>query len=728
MIHRERTVLTIAAILLAAAPARADDSDLEALLNETVVTTASKSAETSSTAPATSSIITAEDIRNYGMHSLDEAINFLALGAFTSNTGRAVDVGARGVTIPNDQGGHFLMLVNGHAVNEPLFGTARFDRGAGIPLELVDHIEVILGPGSVLYGSNAMLGVVNIVTKNARDFQGVHVALESEIGKSTRVAAGMGYEIPLFGSKADVTAAVDYYRQRGPDLTLGPQDVGNDTATLEPFPFSHDGPATGQWGGVASHSNHADIPSGHLRLTSHGLEVNLHASIYKRASPFNHRFVVPDSDFDDPQNYEMDRNAWADVKYTKAVSRLVQIGVRVYGDTFDYQRHIDASARTQCLFTVTTCRHSVLGASRWLGAEVQTSLDWFADARFSTLIGVDARTRYVGTRTDVQDYDTDAYLASSQGILHDVDRVFGAYLQQTWQPTNELAMNAGGRLDYDQRYGYQASPRIAVAVGAWHGGTLKAVYSEAFRAPSWAESNRAVDTQLEATGLGAETVRSVETSVEQKLGAHHLLFGIFASMWSDLVELKVLTADELQQAKDAGKISFTQRTATQFRNISTLNNVGWNAGYDGSMAAEKLRYALNVTSSVTLEDHAGIENPLPVAPRLFGNARVSYALPDAWPTVGLAAYYFGKRPADRAFDGVFVTRPYAPAQVELRATFSGKVPPVPHLTYRVSANYAFAAEGPYVVGPAQGSSTRVVPAELIPVDRFRITTGVQYDF
>ncbi len=54
---------------------------------------------------------------------------------------------------------------DGHAINEPLFGTARFDRGAGIPLEMVDHIEVILGPGSVLYGSNAMLGVINVITK-----------------------------------------------------------------------------------------------------------------------------------------------------------------------------------------------------------------------------------------------------------------------------------------------------------------------------------------------------------------------------------------------------------------------------------------------------------------------------------------------------------------------------------------------------------------------------------
>ncbi|HEV8247310.1 MAG TPA: TonB-dependent receptor, partial [Polyangiaceae bacterium] len=307
-------------------------------------------------------------------------------------------------------------------------------------------------------------------------------------------------------------------------------------------------------------------------------------------------------------------------------------------------------------------------------------------------------------------------------------RVFGAYLQQTWQPAKGFALNAGARLDYDQRYGYQVSPRVAIAVGAWRDATLKAVYSEAFRAPSWAESNRAVGTQLPANDLRAETVRSFETSVEQKLGAHRLLFGVFASMWSDLVELKVLNPDELQQAKDAGAASFGTRTASQFRNISALRNVGWNAGYDGSTAAETLRSALNVTSSVTRDDHDGVEHPIAVAPSMFGNARISYALPDAWPTLGVAGYYFSRRPADRAFDGVFAARPYAPPQVELRTSVTGKVPFLPHLTYRGSANYAFAAQGPYVIGPNQGSSSKIVTAELIPVDKFRASIGVQYDF
>jgi len=197
--------------------ARADDTlDIQALLNETVITTASKSTERGSSAPATSTLLTAEDIRIYGIHSIDEALDFLSLGTVTSNTFRAVDVGARGVLLTRDQGDHFLLLVDGHAMNEALYGAARFERGAGIPMEIIDHIEVILGPGSVLYGSNAMLGVVNVVTKRARAFDGTHAIAQTEIGKSYRFAAGAGYEPKIFGTKSELALELEYSSKKVP--------------------------------------------------------------------------------------------------------------------------------------------------------------------------------------------------------------------------------------------------------------------------------------------------------------------------------------------------------------------------------------------------------------------------------------------------------------------------------------------------------------------------------
>jgi hypothetical protein len=118
---------------------------------------------------------------------------------------------------------------------------------------------------------------------------------------------------------------------------------------------------------------------------------------------------------------------------------------------------------------------------------------------------------------------------------------------------------------------------------------------------------------------------------------------------------------------------------------------------------------------------------LPVAPQLFGNARVAYVLGDDLPTVALGTHVTGPRPADLS-NGQFQPDPYARSQVQLRLTLTGNVPVLTNLSYRAMANYSTASRGPYVVGPV----TRAIPSQttpsLVPVDRFRTTVGLQYEF
>lgn len=740
MSRRSRFVAcwAFAVLGVAVGTARADDGGgLEDLLNETIITTASQSAERGSTAPATSTILTAEDIRTYGIHSIAEAIDFLSLGAVTSDPLRAVDIGARGVLLPNDQGDHFLLLIDGHAANEALYGAARYERGAGIPMEIVDHIEVILGPGSVLYGSNAMLGVINVVTRRAQNFAGVHAVAESEIGKSWRAAAGVGYEMKLGGAPAAITVELEYYRQSGPAFTVGPQNFGTDWASGQPWVYARGGQPTGIWGGVASHSYYSEVPAAILTFKLKNLEITLHASSYKRASPFNHRFAETDSDFDDPRNYELDRSAFIDIKHHVALSPVVGVSERLYGDTFDYQRYIDVSAPSQCLFVdVTTCRRATLSASRWVGLELQGSFDWLQDHRLVTLIGVDGRIRKVGSITDTLDYDTGAHLDSSNGVLSDQDAILGSYLQQTYAPTRWLGINAGLRLDHDRRFGERGSPRVAASIGVWQGGTLKGVYSEAFRAPSWQESAWTAERQILAENLKPESVRSVEASFDQSLGSHRLMFGVFRSWWSDLVELHVLSFDERVEAERRGLLDIAALEATQYRNVSSIDNYGFNAGYEGSFAERRLRYGTNVTGAIARRTEVGgVQEPLTVAPQLFGNARVSYDFGTGFPTLGIATHYLAKRPADRAFGAGFTPAPFAPAQLELRATLVGAVPGIKGLSYRGTLNYAMSSRSAYVVGPIQSTTAGIVqgvplnpPAELAPVDTLRATVGLEYEF
>ncbi|HMJ55885.1 MAG TPA: TonB-dependent receptor [Polyangiaceae bacterium] len=732
-----------AVVMTASASAHAadDTSDLQNLLSETVVVGASKSAEKGSTAPAVTTTLTADDMRRYGIRSIDEAIDFLSLGAATSNTLRTPEIGSRGVLMTKDQGDHFLLIIDGHAVNEALYGAARFGRGAGIPMEIVDRIEVILGPGSVLYGSSAMLGVINVVTKQAREFAGTHLVVESEIGKSWRAGVGGGYEFDLLKDRASVTFQLQYYRQDGPAFQVGPQNQGLNAVDNRPWAFGP-GQYTGIWGGNLNNSHYAEVPSGLFTFRLKNFELRLHGSIYKRGSPFNHDFVWPESDFDSRENFERDRSIFGDARYKIPLSAVAQIQTRLYGDSFDYQRFVNASAEgPTCSYGVTTCRKVSSGASRWVGSEISASFDWLKDGSAVSLIGVDGRLRFVGSQFDVFDANSGRALADTDSVLRVHDKVFGAYAQQTWSPVTWLTLNGGARLDVDQRFGSRVSPRFAANFQVWQGGTLKGIYSEAFRAPSWQESATAFQTQILADNLRPETVRSVEGAIEQRLGTHRLLFGIFRSWWSDLVELHLLNDREVREGQLAGWLPlYLPVAATQYRNVSSIENYGFNAGYEGTFGQNRWRYGLNATGAIARRVEPGLADaPLVVAPQVFGNARIAYDLGGGWPTMALAAHYQGARPADRAF--FFSPAASAPPFVEARLTITGPFPGVKGLTYRATANYSFTAKGPYVIGVGQSSSytgfrdpatgviqTQYFNPELIPVDRLRIGVGMQYDF
>jgi len=712
-----------AALVLAPTITQADSQDLQALLDEEVVTAASKRAERATTAPATSTILTAEDMRRYGIRSLADAIDFLSLGASTSDNLSGGEVGTRGVLITGDSNDHILLLVNGHAINEQLSGGMQLGPGAGIPFELIDHIEVIIGPGSVLYGSNAMLGVVNVVTKAAKDYRGAHVVLESSVLTSERVSAGAGVEFNLFGAPSEVTTQVEYYNQDGPAFSLGPQNTGIDPYTGSPGRYSQAITGTGIWGGVASHSYYAQVPSAFVHVVSGAFELDLSGSMFRHATP------TGGGDFDNSGTNTTDKSGYVDLRHHASLSSLIDISSRLYADIHDSSQHFITSRGVECPHGNATCDFPNQGTSRWAGAEVQTLLHWKDDGTLITMLGVDARVRSV-------DYSAGSVNAQTgqsyfQTGYSGQDLPLGAYLEQTWQPLDWLGLNGGARLDRSNNDPAVLSPRLAATAQVWQGAIVKAVYSEAFRAPSWSENNGSGVFQIEATGLRPEKVRSSEASFEQRFGTQRILAGVFNTDWTNVVEIYQLTPTEALLAiqKGLSPQAYTSGIQlSQFRNAATLQNYGIEGSFEGSVAAGQLRYGLNATAALARRTDASGTEPLVVAPSLFGNGHVSYALGGRLPTLALAAQVLGRRLADHALDGGFQPMPYAPPQLYLRTTISGAVPRVRGLSYRLIANIAATDSGPYVVGPVLRSTPTQRSAELNPVDRFRITLGLQYDF
>ncbi len=709
----------------AASTARADDTgDLEALLEEPLIATASKTTEATSAAPATSTVISADDLRRYGIRSLDEAINYLSVGMVAESPLSTAEVGSRGVTITQDYGSHVLLLIDGHAVNEVWGGSAYFDRGSGIPFEIIDRIEVILGPGSVLYGGSAMLGVINVVTKRARDYPGIHAVTEGEVlpgtegvGWSLRTGAGTGLEFELLGAKSELTFQAEYYTLEGPPFAFGPQVYGNDAVTGLPRRFSNETPP-GVWGGVADQTYYSRIPSGYLRVAIGDWDVKARAALFERSYPYH------GGNFDDPSNYEVDRWLSLDTTYRAPLGSQVQLLARLYGDVYDYQQFYPSTAPEDCLEGQDQgCSYYLKGVARWAGLEVSAGFDWTGDAKLVTLLGADGRLKNVESRVELPDLVT----GEGVGNLNEYDATelaVGVYLQQTLAPTRWLAFNVGARVDADQRYGVNLSPRSALTLSPWRGGAFKGIFSHAFRGPTAFEQYYVDPTsQIPPENLKPEKVRSIEGSFEQRIGTQRLEVGAFETRFSDLVLTQDLTDAEVASAIARGDLVEGITYAQQTRNVSEIDAFGLTARFDGTAVGGKLRFGASVTRARARRLEPGAAPiELGAAAQLFGNAHVSYDLSDGAPVVGLAARFTGERPEQAPLeDGSFT---YVSPQLELRGTVSGPISPLPGVGYRVAGSYAFADQYPYAVGPAYLADGTL---ERAPVDQVKVSVALSYD-
>jgi outer membrane receptor for ferrienterochelin and colicin len=150
--------------------------DIEALMNIDV-TTASRFADKLSDAPSIMSVVTSDELRRFGGMTLGEILQRVTGLTGTSQyfTDRSM-VAARGDQTKT-AGGHILFLINGRPTREVQEGGIISDLLESFPVEIIDRIEVIRGPGSVLYGTNAFSAVINLITRKAKNNQAAADAL-----------------------------------------------------------------------------------------------------------------------------------------------------------------------------------------------------------------------------------------------------------------------------------------------------------------------------------------------------------------------------------------------------------------------------------------------------------------------------------------------------------------------------------------------------------------------
>ncbi|MDA1192186.1 MAG: TonB-dependent receptor plug domain-containing protein [Candidatus Poribacteria bacterium] len=198
--HRISIVLWIFVALVSG---RAQTNDLFgdaaslAELLDTEISTASKYKQSANDAPASVTVITSDDIARYGYRNIAEALDSVR-GQYHVYDHISHRVGSRGVGSVTELNHRMLVLLNGQVLNEWLGGSAMIGNASPIILDTVERIEIMRGPGSALYGTNAMFLVVNIITRDGARLDGgqasVSVGQEAERVFSGMYGASVGDE------------------------------------------------------------------------------------------------------------------------------------------------------------------------------------------------------------------------------------------------------------------------------------------------------------------------------------------------------------------------------------------------------------------------------------------------------------------------------------------------------------------------------------------------------
>jgi iron complex outermembrane recepter protein len=213
-----------------AANADLTEMSLEDLMN-TEVTSVSKKAQSKNGAAAAITVITAEDLRRGGFTSVPEALRVVPGMQVARIDANRWAISARGFN--SGFSNKLLVMIDGRSVYTPLFGGVYWDI-QDYPLEDIERIEVIRGPGGTVWGANAVNGVINVITKSAADTQG---ALVSALAGNLEQGGTARYGLKL----GDKTHARVYGRGfRHDDFDVDKQGDGHDSYTSGRVGFRSD--------------------------------------------------------------------------------------------------------------------------------------------------------------------------------------------------------------------------------------------------------------------------------------------------------------------------------------------------------------------------------------------------------------------------------------------------------------------------------------------------------
>jgi iron complex outermembrane receptor protein len=510
---------------------------------------ASKYEQKPSEAPSTVTIITAEEIDKYGYRSLGEILRSVR-GLYVTSDRNYTYVGVRGFARPGDFNTRVLLLLDGHRINDNIYEQAPIGGESIIDVETIDRVEVIRGPSSSLYGTNAFLAVVNVITQSGRDLKGTEIAAQA--GSYATGNGSLAYGDKYAGGR-EFFVSTTYYDSGGQDLY---------------YP-EYDTPATNN--GVAENVDEDIYGRVFAKLSSGDYTVEMGLSSRQKFIPtasYGTTFNDPDTNTIDARgfvNFKLDREL-------RAKSRFV--GTLSY-DAYRYKGHY--------VYTGTPLKD--YGYGQWWTGEAQ----WINNlgARHKVIGGTEVR---YNSQQDQGAYDANPFFSYFKDERDSL--IWALYVQDEFRIKDHLILNAGVRHDDYDTFGGTTNPRLALIYGAPEKTTLKVLYGRAFRAPNAYELyyDDGSISQKANPGLEPETIQTYEVALERNF--RRGLRGVVSVYQYRIHNLITLETDPVDLLSVFDNVD---RVRARGIEVETEGRLGWRL--EG-----RVSYALQETEDATTGD------------------------------------------------------------------------------------------------------------------------------
>lgn len=449
---------------------------------------ASKFQQKVTEAPSSVTIVTADEIEKYGYRTLSDVLQSVP-GFYVTNDRNYSYIGVDGISRPTDYNTHLLILIDGHRVNDNIFNGAYVATEAILDLDLIERVEIIRGPGSSLYGANAFLGVINIITKRGRDLKGAEGSADAGSLQTYRGRTTYGQQ---YANGSELLLSETFYDSKGnrqlffPEFNSGSSDNGI--------------------------AKDADADQFHSTFLSAG-----YRDFSLRAGYVSREKHIPTGSFgtvfDDSRTETTDSRAYADLAYHHAIGGAWEVNARGFYDWYKYDGVFiyDYSGAGVPPFTV---NHDFARGDWW-------GFDLSASTRVAERHHVTVGTEETFNAKQVQgNYDQTPYVLYLSS-RHSSTQA-SVYLQDEFAIRKNLLLTAGMRYDRYSTFGGTLNPRLGLIFSPQENTDIKILYGQAFRAPDDFELHYSAPLLSfePSPNLRPETIKTTEVVLEKYFWRH----------------------------------------------------------------------------------------------------------------------------------------------------------------------------------------------------------------